>query len=180
VAETYSKTTLTLDGDATPWFTPEVDGFTLLRVTMAPHASFAGEVLFETRVSYPAGSASTVKQVDVAAVTSLVPATEYIVAVPRGFDFRVSVAEAVITLANNVVVMITAYKAPNFGSLGPKVVLGPSLLDTAEGVAVVAAPVAAQITAIEGVITDLEADVAGNSVAQAITDLGAVVTALGG
>lgn len=172
-----ARENLILDGDATAWVSSEVNGFSLYRVTLDPHADFTGEILFETRVTNPVGDPVTVNQIDVAAVAPLVPAADYIVAVPGGWDFRVSVAEAVITLAENVYVTIAPYKINGFSALDARAMIAPTSTDAAH---VQAAAVAAQLVALAGVVTDLEGDTAGSSVAQAITDLGAVITALGG
>lgn len=182
MADLRAQENLIAAGDATGWVTPDAGGFTLLRVVLKPHASFTGDVIFQTfHFGDPSADIATdiadILNVSVPAVTATVPMREYLVAVPGGWGLRVTLDDAVNAIAENVLASIGPYPVGGFGSAGAKMTVGPANF---AALAAATDGIAAAIAAVDAVIVDLGNDVGGNSVAQAITDLTAASAALAG
>jgi len=155
---------LSAAGNATPAIANENRQPATYVTLMAPSDDWSGELLLRKQDTRTPSAAA----VDVALGLTL--ASKYVVVVPEGWSFQF-VADSV--AAGSVTVRSIPY--------GDGFKLdGPSLFAAEGAFAASEALIAAALVDLAGVVTDLEGDTGGDSVAGAITDIEAVIADLEG
>lgn len=151
---------LSVEGQKGGWITPDVSGIHPVGVRVRGSEDFLGSILLETK--RVGADDETIVQVGLAIELT----SDVTVLLPFGWQLRCNLDGLTTGTA---AVQMFPYKESGFAAYGPR--QAPAQFDAVG---------AAAITSIGAVITDLEADSGGDSVAQAITDLEAIVATFGG